>query len=599
MMPIFANPVGLWALLGIPTILAIHFLQQRSRQLRTSAWFLIEKLAPDSMRGRTWDQIRPSRQLFYQLLAVLLAAWVLAEPRWVNSESSQTVVIVLDASASMDAFRAEATAAAEAEVNAADGLAAHTTWLVMTTDASQPPLYRGPLKTGVADALAAWEPLLGQHETTPVLRLGRGLAGETGRMIFITHAKARTADGVRTVGVGKPIENVGFSGANAGMVDDKPTWSAIIRNHSATAQRRQWRIIAPGGQASPERSLELAPGELREITAPFADGIDELTVVLSGDKFTLDDQLPIVRPAPKPLSVLIEGETDAAKFFRRVAQDIEGVKFVKAGEMASFKIAQRSTEALRTEAGAGIFWPPADTRPPAVTGAAITPVRSPLVEGLSWQAWLGGTPYGFAVESGDTPLLWQSGVAMALLRPAGGDREKLLLAFDIDRSNALRLPTTVLFIRRFVESQRDAQRTLLVGNYDTGQRIAVSGLRAGEVTSMKVRPLGRGDQTVEQPRAGWRAPMRPGYFTIESGAEVLIRGAAQFADPRQGDFKDSETFKVETPGETKRALERNSVPDPFAKVWLAAIAALLLASWHIRRKRAPVLAAPAAVRSAA
>src|ERR1051326_1563747 len=115
MMPIFANPVGLWALLGVPPILAIHFLQQRARVARTSTWFLIEKLAPDSARGRTWDRLRSSRTLWLQLLAVLAVTWLLAEPRWVRAESAQTVVIVLDASASMEAFRADALAAAERE----------------------------------------------------------------------------------------------------------------------------------------------------------------------------------------------------------------------------------------------------------------------------------------------------------------------------------------------------------------------------------------------------------------------------------------------------------------------------------------------------
>src|SRR5262249_62277680 len=72
MTPIFANPAGLWALLAVPAILAIHFLQQRARIARTSTWFLIEKLAPDSARGRTWDRLRSSRTLWLQLLAVLI-----------------------------------------------------------------------------------------------------------------------------------------------------------------------------------------------------------------------------------------------------------------------------------------------------------------------------------------------------------------------------------------------------------------------------------------------------------------------------------------------------------------------------------------------
>src|SRR5437762_13110157 len=90
MLPIFANPAGLWVLLALPAILAIHFLQQRARTARTSTWFLIEKLAPDSARGRTWDRLRSSRTLWLQLASVLLAAWVLAEPRWVRAESARS-----------------------------------------------------------------------------------------------------------------------------------------------------------------------------------------------------------------------------------------------------------------------------------------------------------------------------------------------------------------------------------------------------------------------------------------------------------------------------------------------------------------------------
>src|SRR4051812_17588628 len=103
MMPVIGNTAGLWALVGVPAILAIHFLQQRARVARTSTWFLIERLAPDSARGRTWDRLRTSRNLWLQLIAVLLATWILIEPRWVRSESAQTVVVVFDASASMGA----------------------------------------------------------------------------------------------------------------------------------------------------------------------------------------------------------------------------------------------------------------------------------------------------------------------------------------------------------------------------------------------------------------------------------------------------------------------------------------------------------------
>src|SRR3954469_12531423 len=115
MFPTFANPLGFWALLGVPTIIAIHFLQQRSGRRGTSTWFLIEPFAPRSVGGRTWEKLRSSRALWLQLFAVLVTTWLFTEPRWPRAESAQTVVVVLDRSASMMAFRAGAIRAAGRE----------------------------------------------------------------------------------------------------------------------------------------------------------------------------------------------------------------------------------------------------------------------------------------------------------------------------------------------------------------------------------------------------------------------------------------------------------------------------------------------------
>jgi len=116
MMPLFANPAGLWALLGVPAILAIHF---AAAVARGGDQHVVSHRATRARQhaGRTLEKLRTSRQLWLQLLAVLMAAWLLAEPRWILAESAQTVVIVLDSSAAMEAFRAPALAAAEKEID--------------------------------------------------------------------------------------------------------------------------------------------------------------------------------------------------------------------------------------------------------------------------------------------------------------------------------------------------------------------------------------------------------------------------------------------------------------------------------------------------
>jgi hypothetical protein len=91
-MPTFGNPAGFLALLAIPAILAIHFLQRESRRVATSTLFLLEQLAPESAEGRHFERLRNSMPLWMQLAAACLATWLLADPRWVRPDAAQHVM---------------------------------------------------------------------------------------------------------------------------------------------------------------------------------------------------------------------------------------------------------------------------------------------------------------------------------------------------------------------------------------------------------------------------------------------------------------------------------------------------------------------------
>ncbi|MBC8012239.1 MAG: BatA domain-containing protein, partial [Burkholderiales bacterium] len=158
-----ANPVALWGLLALPTLVAIHFFQQRSRRVETSVLFLIEALSPESQGGRTWERFRGSRSFWLQVLAVLLSVWVLVEPRWPRADSAQTVVVVLDDAMALRAFEQEARLAARDLMLEAERRAAKTEWVLMTSDTRRPALYRGGERLRAEAALLAWRPALGTH----------------------------------------------------------------------------------------------------------------------------------------------------------------------------------------------------------------------------------------------------------------------------------------------------------------------------------------------------------------------------------------------------------------------------------------------------
>lgn len=609
MMPVLGNTAGLWALLAVPAILAIHFLQQRARVARTSTWFLIEKLAPDSARGRTWDRLRSSRALWLQLAAALLATWVLAEPRWVRAESAQTVVVVLDASVSMQPFRNRAIAAADREFAEADGLAARTTWVVMTTDPRQPPLYRGRSRHEANSALQNWEPQLGQHDLGPALRIARGLAGAAGRTLLVTNSKPKAPPDQRSVGVGSVIENVGFVGAEVGMTEHGRVWRALVKNHSGTPQHRTW-YVEQGTARSADQAIDLAPDALTEISAHWADGAAQLVVVLSPDAFASDDRVPLVLPQPKPLAISVEGTDAAADFFRKVAAAVEGVTVLTASDAATLRLARLDSISVTSESRGGIFWAPADRRAniPLMTDPLV-PERNPLVAGLNWQAWIGTGPDGYPPAPADVPLVWQDRWPLLFLRPAQvatgkepARGRKLLLAFDWDTSNAGRLPAMVLLVQRFLTAERDAQPAPYAANFDCLSPVAIAESIPAGPLAVTFNPLG-GEPAQTRvvsaaERSELRAPGGIGFFEVRRERELVVRGAAQFADQREADFRLASAFAQDVPTERRAAIEHNTRTDPYAPLWLAVVAALVLGSWWpVGSKRSAGAAAPAEVRS--
>jgi hypothetical protein len=370
------------------------------------------------------------------------------------------------------------------------------------------------------------------------------------------------------------------------MRDEKGlSWRAFVQNRGTSPQHRAWWIDTPAGR-TPARDLEIGVGALSELSGEFPAGIEQCTVVLEADGFTADDRLPLVRPVAKPLAVSVEGEDAAAKFFRKLATGVDGVRVV-APSGATLRLARARADELNTEKHGGIFWPQADQRESAsIMSDPITAERHPLVADLNWQGWIGTGPHGYAASPNDTPLLWQSRWPIVFIStgPAGARQHRL--AFDWDTSNASRLPATVLLLRRFLEAERDAQWAPYAANFDAASPVALTGVPPdGELTLTYQAAAGGDPETrvlVASERTGFTAPGRAGFFTVKRGVDLIVRGATQFADARQGDFRGAETFFNDDPAERRAAIERLTQPDPFRTWWLVALAALALGSWWTR-----------------
>ena len=553
----FANPAGFWALLGIPAVLAIHFLQRESRRVVTSTLFLFEALAPVSAQGRRFERLRGSLPLWLQLAAVLLLTWLLTGPLWLRKDSTQRVVVVLDSSVSMRAFRPELARALSTRLRAVSRAAARTEWRLIESDPTRPTLYAGTDLNALLATLPRWTPRLGTHDFQPALNAARSLVRDAGVALFATDRRTDLPEGVELLAVGHPIENCGWIGVTV----EGDTWRALVRNHSASPQTREWHLEA-GGAAGPASTLTLAPGQTLTLSGPFPSGQDRCELVLSADAFPLDDRLPIVRPEPKRLTLSVESTGSMGEFFHRLSGSAPNADIVPGP--ADVRLALAGANPVP---GHAILFAAPEKETSAYLPGTLAAENDPLISGLGWNGLLCKDTPSLAAKDGDEVLLWRGERPLIFLRGGRADRA-LFVNFDLRQSNADRLPAFVVLLNRFLESVRTEKVAFERLNVETNQLLAVA-------ADPSLPPPGAPDG--ETPL---RAPAAPGFFDVTQAARPLLSAAAHFSDAREADFRDAATVDT-LEGKTTRLVARNSQQDALWPVFALLLGAVCLANWSL------------------
>jgi hypothetical protein len=288
-----ANTWGLWALLGLPVVVAIHFLQRRNRRVPATTLFLLEQMKRESRTGNRFERLRTSIPFWLQLLMVLLLTWLLVQPRWLKNDAVQRIAIVMDASASMQAFREPALKAADDVLSLLEGPLARAELTLLSSDAEAPSLYHGTQPGELRQALAGWEPLLGVHDFSPALRVARGLVGPKGVVVLVTDhpLTASPPFGAHLVSVGQETDNVGWAGVTVEEKEGQWIWHALVKNYGSSVQERQWHALADGTASQP-KSLKIAPGEIQTLSGPFPpDAVKKLVLRLQNDALPIDENV--------------------------------------------------------------------------------------------------------------------------------------------------------------------------------------------------------------------------------------------------------------------------------------------------------------------
>ncbi len=616
MMPslFFANPWGLAALAAVPSLVAIHFLQERSRRVRASTLFLLERAAPLPTGGMRLEKFRNSVPFWMQLLAVLALAWLLVDPRWVRTDSRQTVVVVLDSSASMEGFRKATLDLLTKRLSSWNAVASQTDWHLLETGPGRPPLYAGTILKELLAAADRWRPTLGTHDPGAAIALAESLVpGDAGVVILVTDRPGAVPGGVAVLSAGEPFENVGFSGGDVGQDGERLVWRALVTNHGDGPQVRELvsRVLDEVGTPMPvgqPQAIRLKPGQSRTVEGAWPEGAVRMVLALSEDRFGIDDSLPLVRPVPRIVKIAITTAGPTADLLGRMMKAADGVELVTDAAAADLVVSRFDSAAetngiqlMIADSGepAGSDGSPESSKPKPVAydPAWVAAEDHPLVRELGWGGLMSGPAGNLTLTAADEPLLWKGGKPLAFVRsnvlPGGRRVQHLVLNFDVASSTAARSPAVVVLVQRFIDRVRATIERPWAENFDTGQVIELP-------PSVANNPAGRATMTLMDstssgatPPFRGRAPWAPGFFTVSAATTTqestrFVCGAAQFADSRESDFRGA------APVDTLEAIRmaqaiKQSIADPWAPLWAGIAIGALLVAWGWRGARNAVI----------
>lgn len=594
---IIANPLGLWALLGVPALVLIHFLQRKVRHIPVSTGFLLDHINFQSPQGSRFERFRSSIPFWLQLLIVLLLAAILAQIGWSTSTPLRRVAIVLDGSASMQVSRVRAATQLADSLNplAADNRLDIT---LSTSDASRTILYRGDSVDAASQALGEWVPTATSHDPTDALRTARALIGQEGVLLFLTDQQpAHTLPySANYIAAGLVIENVGITSARViSTVAKGNRFEAMVHNFGNNSTKRQWTVEFPElNTATTPRELALEANATLRIEGALPPNATRAVIRIDNDEFAMDDTAPLVIPLPKRLTVAATNSVDpeSLKFWQRLAKSLKGTEWSNEDPDLIIGTSLPTGEATSHHL---VHLPPAakDTK---FRTSAITSSAHPALEGLNWQALAPREREGFTPSNNATFLLWQGDVPLAWMSRNVKFRQ-LVLNFHPNSSSGDTDPSLIVLCARFVENiraQLPRSETLIT---ETNAPLAVA-LPPTEAPSADAppplykwelaTPSGATSEVwlEKMELAQLSAPPIAGWFRLSTEfGESLIDGATLFADTREMNFRDAGTitdFDATAVAELPASIDNSTAGNI---PWILTVLALLLATWYFSREK--------------
>ncbi len=529
---IFSNPAALWLLASLPVLLVIYFLQQRSRVQRVSTLFLLERVMDETRGGARLRYLRSSWPLVLQLLALATIGLFLAQPVYLDTSTRQRVAVVLDESASMEAFRRESIELLRAKGRSISAGAGRTDWQVVGSLRGGKVIYSGEnLEELLAAVESEWQPSQPRHDATPVLRSVRASVGSEGHVLFLTCRDDVSLPGVIRISAGRALDNVAISGFRF-VGENNDVFRVVLRNLGNTPTVRELQMRVEGLNPTVTK-VHLESDGVAEAAFRWPEGEFSRVVLelLPGDALRLDDFLPLVRPERKVLKVALDESLSSRqqrhmiRLLKAVPESAVILDMPKAADVVVRASLSKDNESWLPNSNELVIASETSMKVPS-EGQPIVPTTHPLVRHLSFQRLRVMEMVETEIFPEDEALLWSGNRPLAFMRKARGNSQ---LIFAADPSDPLvdDDASLLLMLLRFFEDIRQRDGGWRAGNFTAGQPLAF-GANTGDLL-LQILPVGKPERRESASRS-FRAPAAPSHWSVFSDGTELLRGTSYFAD---------------------------------------------------------------------
>ncbi len=339
----FLTPLAFALLALIPPIIALYLLKLRRQDHLVSSTYLWQRFVRDVEANAPWQKLRRNLLLLLQILLMLLLILALARPATeASGVAGQTVVLILDTSASMAATDTDLATRLEAAKAAARDLVtnlpdnARVTVLAAAggevntlTSASQD-------RRQVLEAIASAQPTALGSDLTPALTLAEAIVARPpsipptsggegrGEIILLSDGVVqlpeRLSAPIRFVPIGQSGANQAISALSVSLTPaGDATLFVQVSNYSDQPAQRRLVIQVDG---SPFSALDLTvppSGHVEpviEALPPTAQGVEAFLTPAENDFLPLDDRAWVVVRTAEPVQVTL---VTAGNFFLQAA----------------------------------------------------------------------------------------------------------------------------------------------------------------------------------------------------------------------------------------------------------------------------------------